>query len=130
MLDPVKGTLTACQTISTLPEGYSGKRLCSQIQIHPEGKYLYVGNRGHDSIASFLIDEVRGTLTSIGWTPVGPVPRAFGLDPTGNFLYVSSLEAGSMVSFRIDQRSGELFRLEIYEVGNLPMWVLIADLES
>ena len=86
-LDPDEGTLTTRQTISTLPEGYSGRRLCSQIQIHPEGKYLYVGNRGHDSIASFLIDEGSGTLASIGWTSVGPVPRAFALDPTGNFLY-------------------------------------------
>jgi len=130
LLDPDKGTLTACQTISTLPEGYSGRRLCSQIQMHPEGKYLYVGNRGHDSIASFLINEESGMLTSIGWTPVGPVPRAFGLDPAGNFLYVTSLEAGSMISFRVDQRSGALSCLDTYLVGSLPMWVLIADLSS
>ena len=128
-LDAARGTLTARQTISTLPEGYSGRKLCSQIHMHPEGMHLYVGNRGHDSIASFAIDESTGELTATGWTQVGPVPRAFGLDPTGNFLYVTSLELGSMISFRVDQRSGGLTRLDTYEVGNLPMWVLITDID-
>jgi len=114
--------------ISTLPEGYSGRKLCSQIHMHPDGTHLYVGNRGHDSIASFAIDKTTGELTATGWAQVGPVPRAFSLDPTGNFLYVTSLESGSMNGFRVDQRSGGLTHMETYEVGGLPMWVLITDL--
>ncbi len=129
-LDPAKGTLTSRQIISTLPDGYTEKRLCSQIHIHPAGTHLYVGNRGHDSIASFSIDETTGALTATGWTQVGPVPRAFSLDPTGNFLYVTSLEAGDMICFRVDQQTGALTRLETYPVGSLPMWVLITDLPS
>ena len=127
-LDAARGTLMARQTISTLPESYSDRRLCSQIQIHPKGTHLYVGNRGHDTIASFSIDEMTGALSATGWTQVGPVPRAFSLDPTGNFLYVTSLEAGNMICFRVDQRSGTLDNLETYHVGSLPMWVLITDL--
>ncbi len=129
-LDSAKGTLTARQTISTLPADYTGKKLCSQIQMHPAGTHLYVGNRGHDSIASFAIDGTTGMLSATGWTQVGPVPRAFSLDPAGNFLYVTSLEAGNMISFQVDQRSGALTRLETYDLGSLPMWVLITGLPS
>ncbi len=127
-LDSSKGTLTASQKVSTLPDGYQGHISCSQIQIHPSGRHLYVGNRGHNSIASFAIDEDTGALTPTGWTEVDPVPRAFSLDPAGHFLYVTGLETGNMIGFRVDQITGALTRLETYAVGALPMWVLITNL--
>jgi len=127
-LDTAKGTLSPVQTISTLPDGYTEKKLCSQIQMHPAGAHLYVGNRGHNTIASFAIDSATGTLTASGWTEVDPVPRAFSLDPTGNFLYVTGLDTGNIIGFRVDQRSGALTRLETHAVGSLPMWVLITEL--
>jgi len=127
-MDSSYGTLTPVQTISTLPEGYAERKLCSQIQIHPEGTQLYVGNRGHNTIASFAIDRTTGMLTATGWTDVDPVPRAFSLDPTGNFLYVTGLDTGNIIGFRVDRQSGGLTRLETHAVGSLPMWVLITDL--
>ncbi len=129
-LDSSNGTLTARQTITTLPADYSGHISCSQIQMHPLGTHLYVGNRGHDSIASFAIDATTGALTATGWTEVDPVPRAFSLDPTGHFLYVTGLDSGNLIGFRVDQQSGALTRLETHAVGSLPMWVLIADLRG
>ena len=127
-LDPWTGRLTAGQTVTTLPEGFTGRSSCSQIQIHPFGRHLYTSNRGHDSIASFAVDETTGELTPTGWTQVDPVPRAFSLDPAGNFLYAAGLETSNLVGFRIDQRSGRLTRLETYPVGAMPMWVLITGL--
>ena len=127
-LDSSKGTLRAVQTITTLPADYTGHVSCSQIQMHPSGTHLYVGNRGHNSIASFAIDAATGLLTATGWTEVDPVPRAFSLDPTGNFLYVTGLETGNLTGFRVDQQSGALTPLETHAVGSLPMWVLITDL--
>jgi 6-phosphogluconolactonase len=127
-VDSAKGTLTARQTISTLPADFTGQRLCSQIQMHPAGTHLYVGNRGHNSIASFAIDAATGALTATGWAAVDPIPRAFSLDPSGNFLYVTGLETGNIISFRVDQNSGALTRLETHAVGSLPMWVLITEL--
>ena len=127
-LDGAKGTLMPVQTISTLPDGYAGKKLCSQIQMHPAGTHLYVGNRGHDTIASFAIDGATGLLTATGWTEVDPVPRALSLDPTGNFLYVTGLDTGNIIGFRVDQQSGALARLETHAAGRLPMWVLITEL--
>ena len=127
-LDTAAGTLTPVQTVPSLPADYSGHISVSQIQMHPAGTHLYVGNRGHNTIASFAIDAATGLLTATDWTDVDPVPRAFSLDPTGNFLYVTGLDTGNIIGFRVDQQSGALTRLETHAVGSLPMWVLITEL--
>jgi 6-phosphogluconolactonase len=127
-LNTSTGTLTAGQTVTTLPERFTGRNAGSQIHLHPSGRHLYASNRGDNSIASFSVDETTGALTLTGWTEVDPVPRAFSLDPNGHFLYAAGRETGNLVGFRIDQRSGKLNRLETYVVGALPMWVLITGL--
>ena len=129
-LDSSTGTLTAGQTVTTLPETFTGDNSCSQIQIHPLGLFLYVANRGHNTIASFAIDRITGALTPTGWADVDPVPRAFSIDPTGHFLYATGLETGNLIGFGVDQRSGTLTRLESYVVGALPMWLLMTSLEG
>ena len=123
--DSSEGTLTAFQTISTLPNDYEGENSCSQIQISPSGKFLYAPNRGHDSIACFSVDGSTGRLTSIGQEPTEPHPRAFSLDPEENFLFAAGLHSGRLASYRINGKTGELEPLEIYTVGKGPMWVLI-----
>ena len=127
-LDPSAGTLSHLQTISTLPEGYRGTNTCSQIQVSPSGKFLFVPNRGHNSIASFRIDSSTGRLVTAGRVPTEPGPRAFSLDPEGNVLVVSGRESGRLASYRVNQDSGELTPLETYEGGDTPMWVLITTL--
>ncbi len=127
-LDPSAGTLSHLQTISTLPEGYRETNTCSQIQISPSGKFLYVPNRGHNSIASFRIDSSTGRLVATGRVPTEAVPRAFSLDPEGNFLIVSGRDSGRLASYRVNQDSGELTPLATYAGGSRPMWVLITTL--
>ena len=127
-LDPSVGTLTAFQTVSTLPDGYAGENSCSQIQISPSGKFLYAPNRGHNSVACFSIDPASGLLTPIQRVPTEPVPRALSLDPEGSFLYVAGEESGRLASYRVDAATGMLDPLEVYDVGEAPMWVLIAGL--
>lgn len=126
--DTSAGTLTAMQTVSTLPDGYTGKNSCSQIQIAPSGKFLYAPNRGHNSIAGFTVDATTGLLTSIGQAPSEPVPRAFSLDPNGKFLYAAGLESGRLAAYRIDASTGVLQPLKTYPVGARPMWVMIIKL--
>jgi 6-phosphogluconolactonase len=126
--DTSAGTLTAMQTVSTLPDGYSGQNSCSQIQISPSGKFLYAPNRGHNSIAGFAVDATTGLLTSIGQAPSEPVPRAFSLDPDGKFLYAAGLESGRLAAYRIDANTGVLQPLKTYPVGARPMWVMIIKL--
>jgi len=128
-LDTTTGQLTAQQTVSTLPQGYDGRNTCSQIQIAPSGKFLYAPNRGHNSIACFAVDATTGHLTALGQVPSETVPRAFSLDPTGTFLFAAGLESGRLAAYRIDQHTGLLQPLEVYPVGNRPMWVMILSLQ-
>src|SRR5690242_16433274 len=65
-LNNATGTLSAVQTVTTLPDGYTARNTCSQIHLTASGKFLYVANRGHNSIAGFAVDAGTGHLTSIG----------------------------------------------------------------
>jgi 6-phosphogluconolactonase len=127
-LDPATGTLSAVQTISTLPDGYAVRNTCSQIHLTPSGRFLYVGNRGHNSIAGFAIDAA-GQLSAIGQTSTEPVPTAFSLDPAGRFVYAAGSASGRLASYRIDGETGALTPLATYTVGQRPQAVLATRLE-
>ena len=129
-LNSSMGTLSAIQTVSTLPDDYNGTNTCAQIQISPSGRFLYAPNRGHNTIAGFSVDSSTGALRPIGHTPTEAVPRAFSLDSDGKFLYVAGLESGRLASYRIDGETGDLEPLETHTVGRGPMWVLLVRSDS
>ncbi len=126
--DASAGTLTAMQTVSTLPDDFTGRNTCSKIQITPSGKFLYAPNRGHNSIACFAVNAATGLLTRVASVPSEAVPRAFSLDPEGKFLYAAGIESGRLAAYRIDDDTGTLQPLHVYPVGARPMWVLITPL--
>jgi 6-phosphogluconolactonase len=125
--DPRTGTLAPFQTLSTLPGGFDGKNTCAKINIHPSGKFLYISNRGHDSIACFAVDGATGGLTTLGQQKTEAIPRAFNLDPTGSFLFAAGQGSGQMEAFRVNPGSGRLEPLKIYPVGKQASWVLILE---
>ena len=125
--DRSQGALSPFQTVPTLSEGYDGPNSCSQIQITPSGRFLYAPNRGHNSIAGFAVDAADGRLTPLGQTATEAVPRAFSLDPSGRFLYAAGLESGRLASYRVNADSGTLEPLEVYPIGQGPMWVLMVE---
>ncbi len=107
--DATRGSLREIQTISTLPEDFSGTSYCADVHVSPSGKFVYGSNRGHDSIAIFGIDEDTGRLTCIGYEPTqGKMPRNFGIDPTGAFLLAANQDSDNVVVFRIDRQTGKL----------------------
>lgn len=107
--DPRKGSLQIVDVQSALPADYDGKSFGSDIHIHPSGKFLYVANRGHESIAAFAIDAEHGKLSLIGIEAAGGAfPRAFTLDPKGRFAIVPVEKSDKIVTFAIDQDSGAL----------------------
>jgi 6-phosphogluconolactonase len=107
--DTTHGALKKSQTISTLPDKYTAPNTTAEIAIHPNGKFLYGSNRGHDSIAVYGVDEITGKLTLIEHqSTLGKTPRSFGIDPTGNFLVVANQDSNSIVVFRIDPKTGRL----------------------
>ena len=127
-LDTSTGTLAAFQTITTLPYGYTGRNTCSQIQISSSGKFLYVPNRGYNSIAGFSVDPSNGRLTAIGQVSTEAVPNAFSLDPEGKFIFAAGAASGRLASYLINGDTGELTALETYSVGQRPGGVLVTSL--
>jgi len=99
----------AIQTISALPKGFSGRNDAAEIVMHPNGKFLYTSNRGHESIALFHIDPATGKLTAAGdFSIEGKEPRHFAVDPSGNFLLAEDQLSDKIVLFRVDQKTGAL----------------------
>src|SRR5262249_21769251 len=102
--DAEAGKLTARQTISSLPPGYAGSNFCSEILVSADGRFVYAGNRLHDTIATFSIAP-NGDLTYVAEEPTrGTYPRSFNFDPTGKFLYSCNQRADNVTLFRIDQK--------------------------
>ncbi len=107
--DAAKGVLSQFQTISTLPEGFTGNSSTSEIAVNPAGTVLYGSNRGHDSIAIFAIDPVKSTLVARGHAPtLGRTPRHFTLDPSGAFLLAENQDSNSIAVFRVHPATGDL----------------------
>ena len=107
--DGKKGTLNELQTLPTLPEGFAGDNSTAELELHPTGRFLYVSNRGHDSIAVFAVDQREGRLRFVEHRGTqGKTPRSFGIDPSGQFLLAANQGGDTIVVFRIDHRTGRL----------------------
>ncbi|HWN52651.1 MAG TPA: lactonase family protein [Xanthobacteraceae bacterium] len=104
-----RGELKALQVIPTLPMTYIGNNSPAEIEVAPSGNFVYVSNRGHNSIVTFSVDPANGMLAPVGWEPTqGRTPRFFTLDPTGGLLYAANLESHNIVVFRVDRATGKL----------------------
>jgi 6-phosphogluconolactonase len=102
------GTLRPSVAVSTLPDGFTGSNTTAEVTVHPNGRFVYGSNRGHDSIAVFRVNGDR-TLTRVGTYPTdGRQPRHFAIDPTGTFLLAANQKSDSIVVFRVDQETGAL----------------------
>ena len=126
--DAARGTLTSRQTISSLPPGFAGSNFCSEIAISTDGRFIYAGNRLHDSIAIFSVGD-DGTLTfrADEWTR-GNYPRSFAFDPSSRFLYCCNQRGDNIAVFKVDQKSGSLnFTGHYTPVGN-PSIIVFHDL--
>lgn len=109
--DAEKGALTEIATVSTLPEADRSKTELSTAETvaHPNGKFVYVSNRTHDTIAVFSCDPATGRLTLIQNAPAeGEIPRNFNLDPTGKWMIVAHQNSNTAALFKVDQESGKL----------------------
>jgi 6-phosphogluconolactonase len=126
--DGATGRLTPRQPISTLPVGFAGSNFCSGILVSGDGRFVYAGNRLHDSIAIFSIGP-NGVLgyAAEEWTR-GNYPRSFSFDPTGRFLYCCNQRSDNVTVFRVDSKTGRLrFTGHYTPVGN-PSMIVFVDL--
>jgi 6-phosphogluconolactonase (cycloisomerase 2 family) len=125
--DGAAGKLSHRQTVSSLPPGFAGSNFCSEILVSPDGRFVYAGNRLHDSVAVFSVGG-DGTLTFVADEPTrGNYPRSFNFDPTGTFLYCCNQRGDNVTAFRIDGKTGRLDFTGLYTpVGN-PSCVVFLD---
>ena len=91
------------------------------------GRFLYVGNRGHNSLAGFAVDAATGQLRALGHVATEAVPSAFGLDPAGRFVAAAGTVTGRLAVYRIQGETGALTPLATYAVGQRPMGVLVTQ---
>ncbi|WP_254513596.1 lactonase family protein [Anatilimnocola floriformis] len=123
--DGEKG-LKPVQTISTLPADFTGKNSTADVHVHPSGEFIWVSNRGHDSLAGFRFDAAAVNLTPLGQTPTEKTPRSFALSPSGNWLLSAGEGNGKLALYAVGPKSGLLERKETLEVGKSLTWVTIA----
>ncbi len=107
--DQESGALTQIHTISTLPDSFTDWNSTADIHVHPNGRYVYASNRGHNSIAAFSVDEETGKLTALQRiSSEGEIPRNFALHPSGVQLYVANQNSDNIAIFEIDSETGTL----------------------
>jgi 6-phosphogluconolactonase len=107
------GSFTLIQTNSTLPVDFTENNQASAIHISSDGRFIYAGNRGHNSIAVFKVDQATHQLSLIEYTPTqGNWPRDFVIDPSGKFVIVTNQESSNLVLFERDEHTGKLTLIE------------------
>jgi 6-phosphogluconolactonase len=124
------GGLQELQTISTLPAGFGGENTTAEIAVDAMGKFLYVSNRGDDSIVVFAIDPGSGKLSLVERVPTGgKTPRHFTLDPTGKWLFAANQDSNDITIFRVNPGSGRLTPTsQVLQVGT-PVCVVFVPLK-
>lgn len=94
---------------STLPRNYEGANASAEVRTTPDGRHVYVSNRGHNSLAVFSFDEANGVLERIAVTSTqGEIPRNFDISPDGRWLVVANQNSHNLVSFCRDHATGLL----------------------
>ena len=106
--DAASGALTPVETVSNVPEGTDTKGFTTaEIALSPGGKFLYVSNRGRDTITLFYVTE-DGKLTRIEETPAPAGPRGMALSPDGKWVVVAGQGANRVDVLRVDPNTGQL----------------------
>ena len=119
------GRLGPCLgSVATLPHPWGLANTCAQIRLTNDGRFLYVGNRGHNSLALFAVDQQSGALRRLGWQSTESIPRVFGISSDDRFLFCAGLATGCMTVYEIRPRTGRLAFRNRFAVGTEPMWIL------
>ncbi|HKX36841.1 MAG TPA: lactonase family protein [Rhizorhapis sp.] len=116
--------LKEIQVIGTVPDDAKAHNTTAEIVIAADGRHLYVGNRGHDSVAIFTVDRKTGTLGNLENVPSGgKTPRNLRFDPSGNWFFAANENGGNITEFKVDKKSGHLtatgVRVEINTPGGM-----------
>jgi 6-phosphogluconolactonase len=127
--DAESSAMRIVETVRTIPDDFVGHNSGAQIVVHPSGRFLYSSNRGHNSIATFTIDQDSGRQRLAGLESTqGETPCNFSIDPDGNFLVLANVGSNNIVSFRIDKSTGRLEPTGQSASTPMPVCVMFAAL--
>ena len=124
-LDRSTGQIRLRQTLPTLPKNFDQPNSCADLEITPDARFLYVANRGHDSIAGFRVSPKTGRLESIGQFPTETTPRSFAITPCGKWLIAAGQSSGYLQISEIQTDSGRLLPRHRTKAGSRP-WAVLA----
>jgi len=126
--DAASGKLSEINTLSTLPEDYDGQNTTADIHIHPNGKFVYGSNRGHNTLAIFSINDRNGSVKFVGdQSTGGKTPRNFSIHPDGKFLYAANQDTDNILQFEVNGGTGELEPVQEIKCP-MPVCLKFADL--
>ncbi len=108
-IDHETGDMQVLQRISALPDSFTGTSWGSAVHLSPDGRHLYAGNRGFDSIAVLAVSDDGTHLERKSWcTQEIRNPRDFCIDQSGENLLVSNIAADEVTLYRINKEDGSL----------------------
>lgn len=123
--DAETGTLKPIQEIATLPDGFSGHNTTAEIEVHPNGEFVYGSNRGHDSIVVYKRDPKTGKLTLVQHAPCGgATPRHFKIHPSGKWLLCGHQKDNTISVLPLDPGTGLLGALQSTVKSPAPICLL------
>lgn len=128
--DADTGTLTPLQTVDSLPPGFEGEPWAADLQLTPDGRFLYASERRSSTLAAFRIDADSGRLALVGHVPTEIQPRGFAIDSRGRWLLAVGQLSDRLSRYAIDPVSGALASVQRIELGRNPNWVEIVDLPA
>jgi 6-phosphogluconolactonase (cycloisomerase 2 family) len=119
------GMLEPLQVLPSIPATFTGDNTGGAVGVAPSGRFVYVSNRGHDSVGVFRVDEATGLLAPVTWEPTkGATPRFIGLDPTGARLYAANQRGDTIVEFDVNEADGTLKATGRIVVAGTPVCVV------
>lgn len=129
-----QGHLERRAQVSTLPQDFEASNATAEIRRHPQGRYLYVANRGHDSLAIIAIDAQQVAesstpqdgLQAVGFVPTEATPRSFDISPDGRWVLVAGEASGNLAVYQVTAAGAALQLKEQIELGPRLWWVLVA----
>ena len=125
--DDADATLHRLQTLSTLPDRFRDANTVADIHLHPDGRWVYLSNRGHDSIAIYRCDAASGSLEPAGHVSCGGAhPRNFAIDARGRVMVVANLHSDTLSLFNLDPQDGSATLFGVVEAVARPMCVQFA----
>jgi 6-phosphogluconolactonase len=103
------GKLSPLATVPTLPADFKAQNTTAEIEVHPNGKFVYASNRGHQSIVVYARDPASGALTLLQHAPCGgKTPRHFKIDPSGKWLLCGHQDSSTISVLSLDPETGLL----------------------